>query len=362
MDMFMKNLKPLVHATHCVLKITVPSIKKSQIYEAIASYCGFKSYAAFQLADELQVTNKEQANRQCFERMLDIGFVAGEALLINQHTEKLWEEINTLNLDDIWDFYNNASYDEKLSSLDMLDALKSFMNTGNLEAKLIGLVVTTEVLAEHDENQDNRSGKYWHNKRLAGNSLNDLQKEVADNYLQTQYYREFLSFLRSDLFNSGPVILPSPLTLKNFCREFNVNTNKEWTSYFSEAPYLVIDAFEHIEHYRDSNNPLIPNDLFLDWYKTEVMQNPNKEMVADVIEKTGSCEEKWFWYYLGKLYDFDVTKDAHVAINADTGEEYDGYGPVSVGGYSGISLPEISESSKLEMQKLVTSFFSKSIK
>jgi hypothetical protein len=168
------------------------------------------------LADELQVTNKEQANRQCFERMLDIGFVAGEALLINQHTEKLWEEINTLNLDDIWDFYNNASYDEKLSSLDMLDALKSFMNTGNLEAKLIGLVVTTEVLAEHDENQDNRSGKYWHNKRLAGNSLNDLQKEVADNYLQTQYYREFLSFLRSDLFNSGPFILPSPLTLKIF--------------------------------------------------------------------------------------------------------------------------------------------------
>ncbi len=76
MDMFMKNLQPLVHATHCVLKITIPSIKKSQIYEAIASYSGFKSYAAFQLTDELQVTNKEQANRQCFERMLDIGFVA----------------------------------------------------------------------------------------------------------------------------------------------------------------------------------------------------------------------------------------------------------------------------------------------
>jgi len=358
----MKNLKPLVHATHFALKTTVQSIKKSHLYEAIASYCGFKSYAAFQLAEELQVTNKEQANRQCFERMLDIGFVAGDALLINQHTEKLWEELDTLNLDDIWDFYNNASYDEKLSSLDMLDALKSFMNTGNLEAKLIGLVVTTEVLTEHDENRDNRSGKYWHNKRLAGNSLNDLQKEVADNYLQTQCYREFLSFLWSDLFNSGPVILPSPSTLKDFSSQFNADTNREWTAYFSEAPYLVIDAFEYIEHYRDTNNPVIPNDLFLDWYKIEVMQNPNIDMVEDVIEKTGSHEEKWFWYYLGKSYDFDVTKDAHVAINVDTGEEYDGYGPVSVGGYSGISLPEISESSKLEMQKLVTSFFSKSIK
>ncbi len=92
------------------------------------------------------------------------------------------------------------------------------------------------------------------------------------------------------------------------------------------------------------------------------MQNPNKERVADVIANTSPHEEKWFWYYFGKLYDFDVTNDEHVAINADTGEEYDGYGPVSVAGYSSILMPEISESSKLEMQKVVTSLFSKSIK
>ena len=138
--MFMKNLKPLVHATHCLLKITIPSIKKSQIYEALASYSGFKSYAAYQVSTVSKVTNIELANRQCFERMQQIEFVASDALLISKRVEKLWEELNTLNLDDIWDFYNHASYDEKLSSLDMLDALKSFMNTGNLEAKLIGLV------------------------------------------------------------------------------------------------------------------------------------------------------------------------------------------------------------------------------
>jgi hypothetical protein len=60
-----------------------------------------------------------------------------------------------------------------------------------------------------------------------------------------------------------------------------------------------------------------------------------------------------------KLYDFDVTNDAHVAIDDGAGEEYDGYGPAMVGGYTGILMPEISESSKLEMQKVVTSPFQK---
>jgi hypothetical protein len=358
MDMFMKNLKSTIYSAHSELKKNLPSIKKSHLYEALASFCGFKSYAAFQVSTVNKVTNIELANRQCFERMQQIEFVASDALLISKRVEKLWEELNTLILDDVWHFYNHAPYDEKLSSLDILDALKSFMNIGNLEAKLIGLVLTTEVLAEYEENPDNRSGEYWQKKRLAGNSLNDLQKEVADNYLQVQCYREFLSFIWSDLLNSDPVILPSPSTLKKFSSKFNVDTNKEWTTYFSEAPYLVIDALEYIEHYRDTNPPLIPNDLFLDWYKAEVMLNPNKERVADVIANTSPHEEKWIWYYFGLLHDFDVTEDAHIAINSDSGEEYDGYGPAMIGGYSGISLPEISESSKADMKISVISIFS----
>jgi len=358
MDMFMKNLKMLVHTTHSELKITIPQIKKSHLYEAIASFCGFKSYAAFQSAGVQQIVSTEQASRYCFDRLLKIGFDAGDALLISRSSEKLLEELNNIDLDDVWYFYNNASYEEKLLPGNMLDALKQLIAEGNLEARLIGLVLVTEVLAEFEEDPDNRSGEYWQNKRLAGNSLNDLQKEVAGNYLQIQCYRELLEFICSEAINSGHVLFPSPSTLKKFSNKFNKGTNKEWTAYFSEAPYLVMDAFEYMEHHRDSNNTLILKGLFLDWYKAEALLSPSKEIIANIIENITSNEEKWFWYYHGLSHDFDVTQDAHIAINSDTGEEYDGYGPAMVGGYSGISLPEITEYSKATMKIAVTDIFS----
>jgi hypothetical protein len=362
MDMFMKNLKMLVHTTHSELKNTIPQIKKSHLYEAIASFCGFKSYAAFQLAGVQQIVSTDQASRDCFDRMLKIGFDADDALLISRSSEQLSEELNNIDLDDVWYFYNNASYEEKLLSPSMLAALKLLVAEGNLEARLIGLVLVTEVLTEFEEEPDNRSGEYWQNKRLAGNSLNDLQKEVADNYLQIQCYRELLEFICSEALNSVPALFPSPSKLKKFSNKFTKVTNKEWTAYFSEAPYLVMDAFEYMERISDSNNTLILKDLFLDWYRAEALLSPSKEIIANIIENIASNEEKWLWHYLGLSHDFDVTEDAHIAINSDTGEEYDGYGPAMVGGYTGVSMPEISEPSKLEMQKLVTSLFSKSIK
>ena len=357
----MKNLKSLVHTTHSELKKTIPTIKKSHLYEGIASYCGFRSYAAFHASsffDKTQITDDERAKGQCFERLLEIGFNAEDALVISLTMTNLWENLSDRRVDDIWHFYLNTDFEERLSSSDILNIIKSLIAKGDLEAKLIGLVLTTEVLVEYKEDPNNRSGEYWHNKRLENHKLNDLQAEVADNYLHTQCYREFLEFLYSDLINSGHVILPSPSALKSFSSKFNVDSNKEWTEYFSEAPYLVTDSLEYIEHYRDTNTPAVPSSLFLDWYKAEVMLNPSKEMVADVIENTSSHEEKWFWYYVGLLYDFDVTEDAHIAINSDTGEEYDGYGPAVVGGYSGISLPEISASSKANMKISATDIFS----
>jgi hypothetical protein len=47
MDMFMKNLKPLVHATHCVLKITVPSIKKAKYMKQLPHTVALKVMPLF---------------------------------------------------------------------------------------------------------------------------------------------------------------------------------------------------------------------------------------------------------------------------------------------------------------------------
>jgi hypothetical protein len=54
-------------------------------------------------------------------------------------------------------------------------------------------------------------------------------------------------------------------------------------------------------------------------------------------------------------HDIDVTKDNLYAINADTGEDYDDYGPMEVAGYEGITLPDISDELKAEAKVLSTS-------
>ena len=357
MDMFMKNLKPLVYKTHSELSQSLPSIRKSHLYEAIASFCGFKSYAAFQLANEFPVCNDELAKRKCFERMLDIGFVAGDALLISQHTEKLWAEYNNIDLDDLWHFYMNSSFEERLPSSSIVKNIKSLAQKGDREAALMGLILTTEVLAEYEDNPDNRSGEYWYKKRLANNSLNDMQAEVADNYQHAQCYRELLDFLLTGYVSAEQPVLPSPSIIKAFTNKFDDGL-RIWTSFFSDDPYSVGEAFEYIQNYTDTAHAIIPRVLYLDWYKAEVVLRPNKEMIADIIESSTSDTEQWFWYYFGLNHDFDVTRDAHIAINSDTGEEWDEYGPAEVGGYTGITLPEISESSKVEMQVAVASTFS----
>ena len=61
---------------------------------------------------------------------------------------------------------------------------------------------------------------------------------------------------------------------------------------------------------------------------------------------------QWLWHYVALKHGIDVTKDNLYAINADTGEDYDDYGPMEVAGTEGLDLPEISESDKSEMMKL----------
>ncbi|MBS2139921.1 hypothetical protein KCA24_19350, partial [Escherichia coli] len=51
--------------------------------EAFAAFCGFKSYAAFQVASEYRVENLEIANRQCFERLQVLDFVSGFPLKVS---------------------------------------------------------------------------------------------------------------------------------------------------------------------------------------------------------------------------------------------------------------------------------------
>lgn len=346
----MKNLKPIIFTAHSELKTEIPSIKKSHLYEAFAAFCGFKSYAAFQVASNFRVENLELANRQCFERLEGLGLGAMVALQVCQRMQQAWEQFNIISLDDVYEFYAEASFEKALSETRMLSVLTSFIEENDSEAILVGLVVAAELLAEYEENPDNRSGEFWYNKKLAGHTLTGLQSDVAHQYQQIVPYRELLSLILMKFENSNGAILPSPSLLKPIYEQCGDSHKYCWSGYFSDEPYVVIEAIQYALNWHDADESIIPFYIYLDWLKAEMIVTPSRLGLLETIQATSSEAEKWFWYYVGLQDDIDVTKDCYRAINAYTGEEYDDYGPVEVVGDDGVALPNISDDLKVKLE------------
>jgi hypothetical protein len=349
----MKNLKPLIFATHVELKPKLPSIKKSHLYEAFAAFSGFNSYAALKASSEIKFGDIEQANRLCFERMLNIGFDASSALLICQCMEELGEKNNTISLDEIYNFYDEALFEDTHLETRMLEALKAFVTSADSDAVLLGLVFTTQLVNEYDEDPDNRSAEYWHKKLKENHELSSFQHEVAMGYEYIKPYREFLDFLLVAISGSKTIILPSPSSLKEVTQKFDDDVERYWTQYFYSEPDAVRDAIDYINSYKDSAEPIVSESIYWDWYKAAAINFANRWLITEIIDCSSADEEKWFWHYVGLHHGVDITESNLRAIHADTGEDYDDYGPMDVIGDEGLSMPVVSETLKSEMQNLV---------
>lgn len=350
----MKNLKPIIFTAHSELKSTITTIKKSYLYEAFAAFCGFKSYAAFQIASNVNVGNLELAKRLCFERARNLGFDAGESLQVCLKIQQIWEEYSDISVSDIYAFYSGASFEDMLRDTRMLDALSSFVDASDKEAALVGLVFTAQLMAEYDEDPDNRSGEYWYNKKIAKHKLNQLQTEVAERYQQIAPYREFFKLLLEKFESEHDVILPSPVAIRSVYEQFSVKSNPDWSRYFSNEPYLVIEAITCSLDYYDKDEPVIPFTVFLDWIKAEMLISPSRGGLLEIIETTNDEEEKWFWHFVGLHHDIDITQSNLRAIHADTGEDYDDYGPMGIAGDEGVSLLAISDEIKTNLENTAT--------
>lgn len=354
----MKNLKPLIFATHAELKSKLPSIKNSHLYEAFAAFLGFNSYAAFKASSEIKFGDIEQANRLCFERMQNIGFDASSALLICQRMEELDKQYNAISLDVIYNFYSEVLFEDTHLETRMLEALKAFVKSGDIDAVLLGLVFTTQLLNEYDEDPDNRSAEYWHKKLEANHELSSLQHEVAMGYKYIKPYREFLDFLIVAISDSKKVVLPSPSSIKEVTQKFDDDVERYWTQYFSAEPDAVRDAIDYIHSYKGSAEPIVSESIYRDWYKGEAINFANRWLITEIIDFAPTDEEKWFWHCIGLNSGVDVTESDLRAIHADTGEDYDDYGPMAAVGDEGLSMPVVSEALKSEMQKLASQIIS----
>jgi hypothetical protein len=354
MDMFMKNLKNLVHSIHSELKQSIPSFKKSHVHGLVSAYLGYGCYAAYQVDLSFnKVTNdtNEIAKGQCFDRALELNFDASNSLLVSKCIAQQLD----VSLQSKIQFEKVVRYlesDDELNNALILNSLKSLIDEGFGEASLLAIVICAQVISESQENPDNRSGEYWHNKRLAGVELNLLQEEVADHFSSLKSYFDLLKYVMTQ---TQDLNLPSPIKIKPIADHFEADNEREWTTLFNDSPYVVLEALDFLYELDDSINPVSHNKALKDWLTCNVSLFPSRNSIAERLNCCESNSEKWFWHYFGLKHNIDVTQDDLYAINADTGEEYDDYGPMAVAGDEGITMPNISDELKAEAKALSTS-------
>jgi len=359
MDMFMKNLKTLVHSIHSELKESIPSFKKGHIHELVSAYLGYGSYAAYQVDlsfNKVSNDTNEIAKGQCFDRALELSFDASTSLLASQCIARQLDISlqSKIQLEKVFLYLEDLeSYDE-LNNVAILDSLKSLIDEGLCEAYLLAIIICAKVISAFKDNPDNRSGEYWYNKKSSGSTLNSLQSEVADNFV---FIKSFIVLIKFALTEENILLLPRPLSIKPIVDRFEENKKQAWTTFYNDSPYDVLETLDFLYEFDDSINSANHNQAFMDWLACEIVLSPTRDNLAEKLNSCESDSEKWFWYYFGLEHDIDITQDDYYAINAYTGEEYDDYGPMEVAGYTGIALPNISDELKAEVKVLSKSLF-----
>jgi hypothetical protein len=350
--MYMRNLKPLIYSIHSELKNKITPLKKAHLYELASSYIGYKSYAAYKsnLSNfSLSKTAPELSNRQCFDRALALGFTTSDSFVLSQCIEAyLTRQMQSqIQFEKLYQWYEQIESDDEFKNQESLNAVKLMVEDGLPEGYLLAIVICSDVISEFLETPDNGRGKYWYDKRLSGSRLNILQTEVANSYSEIKGYFDILSdvFSHPDAF-----VIPSPIIARDVVERFSDEQRSAWTNAFNQEPHVIVDSIRQLLRlalisFSD------PNFLALsDWVTAALIVSPASGDLIGKITSSDSEEEMWFWHLYGLHQGIDVTADNLYAINADTGEEYDDYGPMEVEGYEGLSMPNISSDLTAEMK------------
>jgi hypothetical protein len=354
----MQNLSSIVYSLHTQLCPTIPTLKKSHLYELTAAYSGFKSYAAYKHSvtpATLQNAVTTAANRLCFDRATSLGFSSPDAVIICTAVELHFKPSVQTALQ-FEKLYQQYAVNDEVSDADLpkgfLGSVSQLVELDLPEAYLFAVVICYEFISDYYEDSDNRQGKYWFEKRAAGQVLNVLQTEVADDYFEVIEYFDLLELLSE---KSSAFVMPPPLSAKKVMQQFGHTSNERWTHAFNNEPDLVLRAFQEFEYEERISVSEESRVVLQHWFSADILLRPCRFGLHEKIENSSTIGEKWFWHLFGLKNSIDVTRDDLRAINADTGADYDDYGPVAVDGFQGIAMPEISQDIRNEIEVFVDS-------
>ena len=354
----MYNLSSTAHAVLQQLKTqNRVSPTRAQIYELLAAYFGYKTYAAFKADSAISeetlsaaILDRFASNSRLATRLLELSLPEALASPLSQciiqqlQTAKLETQISILR---IAQYLQIAVGWVKLDKNERTAGYDFLAKSHDAESLLLRYVWQSHDLGSGQDDEDDYAGAsaYWYEQRKAGNQLSAAATQWAGAY-ERQLGAEKR---KQDFLSSYAGLMLAKPNAVDVIRE-NAEPN---LSCQLDSQYLL-DLFETLP------TESMDEDFYHAWRYLAVLQQPNHETLVELAEGIDNSIELWAWYFFGQNNNIDITISNYWAINADTGATWDEDGPAVADGYNGISLPNITDSQKHEarlmaerMQKLM---------
>ena len=281
----MRNLKSLIYTIHSELKNKITPLKKAHLYELASSYIGYKSYAAYK-SDFFNSSTCKTDPELSKRQCFD------RALVLGFTTSDSFVLSQCIEAHLIRQTQSQIQFEKLYQWYEKIESDDELKNKDSLNA--VKLMVEDGLLEGY---------------LLAIVICNEVISEfleTPDNSRGKYWYDKRLSG-----------------TSLNILQTEVANSYSEIKGYFD----ILSDISSHPDAF------VIPSPI----------------IARDVVERFSDEQRSAWTNAFNQEPGIDVTVDNLYAINADTGEEYDDYGPMDVAGYEGLSMPNISPALTAEM-------------
>lgn len=358
----MSVLSNAVFTTINTLQAHPNSPTRSQVFELYAACLGFKTYAALNTAGAHQALSSLQSieiatiQDRLHRRSTELAI---PATLLNPLTQSILQELQKLHTSTPQMVLMDAA--KHLGLLDgktdlppqQIETLKQQLRlmalAGDGDARL--LYVLWQSPQQHDsefedelddESEDDEASEYWYQQRLTGAKLSENAMKWADAYERSLAIKQTTQQLANEYeLNS--------LAAPNVER---VLSGSERPNFSCSLPAsMVVDWLEQIY-------PPSPDFItLLPWFYLSQIQRPTYDGLHGLFEEIQNPIEQYAVYLFALDRGIDISQGHYWAVNSDTGEEWDEYGPAEAQGYDGVELPTLTAvemQSAIEMKQQLT--------
>lgn len=321
------------------------SFKRTHIYELLAAFFGFDSYAAFGVntvlaerrhSDTAATPQVALIKRRCVE----LGYQPDTATLATSALQSFLshKQIGIASISSLVSSrrprWHNEDYELDDDENDrseptpeafgpiLLDGLDVAARRGNAQAHY----ALALIYASEEEDDPHAGSPYWYEQRQQGRVLTGVEEEWAEAHaFQLACAEKYAHHLRE----AGR--LGHQQALLDLAKQFDDPSFFDQRRHDIDADPIAVAAIaERLGRPADAKHWLT---LAAESGDTAAMLQLIEEWEHDDLQL---C---WKWVYLSRLLGMDLTQDAHFAINED-GSDYDDDvgGPAYVAGRDGVDL------------------------